>query len=122
MWSFQQDTSYTTKVFPFGGKWTEIAVILPQYETMQYKNTLFLLRGCHHLPVEVKNCCFPEFLSVAVRRVCGAAFEMLNNKIRLPVPTVEPAIGRGTSVSGTDKLISPVRVLVEGREFTLTTM
>jgi len=122
MWSFQQDTSYTTKVFPFSGTWTRITVILPQYETMQYKNILFLLRGCDRIPAEVKNCCFPEFLSVSVRRVCGSAFEMLNNKIRLPVPTMEPAIGRGTSVSAADKLISPLRVLVEGREFTLTTM
>ena len=120
MWCFLQDTM--TKIFTFPSPWAEIAVILPQYETTTYHNTLFLLRGALRVPSDLKNCCFPEFLSIASRRVCGPAFEKLNEKIRLSLPTAEPAIGRGTSASRGETLIKPIRVRVEGREYTLTTM
>ena len=126
LWAFHGDNKENSeskkKVFPFGGQWTEIAVIIPQYETLVQQNALFLLRGVDHVPADTLNCCFPSFLNVAVRRVCGPAFEKLNKKIRLPVPTKEPAIGRGTSVRAGNKLIFPVRVLVEGKEIMLTTL
>jgi len=126
LWAFHGDSKENSesnkKVFPFGGQWTEIAVIIPQYETLVQQNALFLLRGVDHVPADTLNCCFPSFLNVAVRRVCGPAFEKLNKKIRLPVPTKEPAIGRGTSVRAGNKLIFPVRVLVEGKEIMLTTL
>jgi hypothetical protein len=126
LWAFHGDSKENSeskkKVFPFGGQWTEIAVIIPQYETLIQQNAIFLLRGGDHVPADTLNCCFPSFLNVAVRRVCGPAFEKLNKKIRLPVPTKEPAIGRGTSVRAGNKLIFPVRVLVEGKEIMLTTL
>ena len=126
LWAFLGDNNekseFRKKKFPFGGKWTEIAVIIPQYETLLQQNAIFLLRGCDRVPVDINNCCLPSFLSVAVRRVCGPAFEKMNEKIRLPIPTMEPAIGQGTSVKADNKLICPVKILLEGKEFCLTTM
>jgi hypothetical protein len=120
LWAFHGDTS--KKVFAFEDKWTEIAVIIPQYETLTQQNAIFLLRGCHRIPVDSLNCCFPSFLNVAIRRICGPAFEKLNEKIRLPIPTTEPAIGRGTSVSCGDKLMYPIKILVDGKELLLTNL
>jgi len=121
LWAFHGDTS-SKKVFAFEDKWTEIAVIIPQYETLTQQNAIFLLRGCHRIPVDSLNCCFPSFLNVAIRRICGPAFEKLNEKIRLPIPTTEPAIGRGTSVSSGDKLMYPIKILVDGKELLLTNL
>lgn len=123
LWAFLRDS--TTKKLSFSPAMAEVALILPQFEDpgCPHRNIIFLLKNCTQKPVDVGNCCFPEFLSVACRRVCGSAFEEMNKQIRLPLPDKDSAIGRGTSViNATGQLMYEVRVQVEGKVFTLTNL
>ena len=62
---------------------------------------------------ELKNCCIPQFLTSEYSRICGTAFNDLNNKINVNVPKEPLAAGYGTSAKNKKmELINPITVRV----------
>ena len=66
------------------------------------------------------NCCYPEFLKVEVRRVCGTAFEALNGTMPLVVPSEPIVAGIAITDMHSDHSIVPLQLMISGFRVTLT--
>jgi hypothetical protein len=65
---------------------------------------------------DLKNCCIPQFLSSAYSRICGTAFNDLNNKTNVNVPKGPLAAGYGASATNEKMdLNRPITVRINGK-------
>ena len=119
--------SFTNEKTRFQGK-LEITH-LQHIKTHQHDNWMIILKSAGETLKRRKfqgnsNCCFPEFLSTAIKRQCGSAFEEVNRMTSVEVPGGPIALGVGISVSGTDysgkgKLLAPVSFYINGSSRTV---
>lgn len=107
----------------FPDEWSEVAVVNPLCEYVAtYKSVLFFPKNVRP-PRTLGNCCFPEFLEPGIRRPCRSAFEDMNRRVPLSIDVAQKTVALGVGVCATNErgeLRTPLRVRLEGREYTLS--
>jgi hypothetical protein len=124
LWAFMSGHNKTA--FGLSGlssSWVEVTNTIPMYEyIIGYKCAIFVVSGINPT-ADFRNCCFPEFITPAYRRVCGPAFEGLNRTMKMGIPDGQLMAGIGTSVKDDyNTLYSPVNLRINGIVVTLRTL
>lgn len=101
--------------------WCKVKHILPMYEYIDsHKNIAFILETKDIINKDkIKNCCLPEFLITKYNKVCGVAFQRINEMVQITMKHTDLAIGIGSSLSYM-KMVRPLRIKINGEEMTIT--
>jgi len=110
MWAFSRSIKISSG-------WVKVKYIIPMYKYIEsHKNIAFILEPENVLTKsEIRNCCFPEFLTSAYARTCDKAFERLNILKNITIPSGNTAIGVGTSIS-VSSLVQSINIKINGVE------
>lgn len=100
--------------------WIKVKYIIPMNKYIEsHKNIAFILDTESILKKsDIKNCCFPAFLTPAYARTCDKAFERLNTVSKITIPQGDVAIGVGTSISNS-KLVKSINIKINNVELTI---
>jgi len=103
--------------FGISQEWVTVSHIVPLWKNIKlttWLNVLFVLDI--KKTNDLKNCCIPQFLSSAYSRICGTAFNDLNNKTNVNVPKGPLAAGYGASATNEKMdLNRPITVRINGK-------
>ena len=123
LWAFMTTPKSAFGLSGLSSSWAEVTNTIPMYEYITgYKCAIFVVSGIKTTS-DFRNCCLPEFITPAYRRVCGPAFEGLNKTMKMVIPAGQLMAGIGTSVKDNyDTLYSPINLRINGIVATLRTL